>query len=123
MNLLFVLPLLIETQTLLTAIFIAVGALLVIAAIVLIVVFSRRKGKKVSFKCDDWLLALGEKDNIKEIKAIGSRLNLVLLDKEKINRERLKELGVTSILVMSNKVTLVIEGQAEKIASSIQKDL
>ena len=64
-----------------------------------------------------------EKGNIKEIKAIGSRLNLVLLDKEKINRGRLKELGVTSILVMSNKVTLVIEGQAEKIASSIQKDL
>ena len=32
---------------------------------------------------------------------------------------RLKELGVSSILVMSNKVTLVIEGQAEKVSAVI----
>ena len=55
--------------------------------------------------------------------AIGSRLSVSLLDKEKIDREKLKELGVSSVLVMSNKVTLVIEDKAEQVAASIQKDL
>ena len=70
-----------------------------------------------------WLLALGSKENIKEVSAVGSRLTVNLEDKEKIDRVKLKELGVSSVLVMSNKITLVIEGKAEKIANLIKKDL
>ena len=98
-------------------------ALVVIVAIILVIVFVKaRKGKTV-INNSDWLIALGDKENIKEITATGSRLSLVLVDKEKIDREKLKQLGVSSVLVMSNKVTLVIEDKAEQIAASIQKDL
>lgn len=97
--------------------------LVIIFLILLFTVIIPSKKKRVLFKGNEWINALGEKDNIKEVTAIGSRLSVVLLDKEKINRDRLKELGVSSILVMSNKVTLVIEGQAEVVASTIQKEL
>ena len=98
------------------------GALLVSAAVVLLVAKLRKK-KANSFSGNDWLIALGDKDNIKEVMATGSRLSVVLNDKEKIDREKLKELGVSSVLVMSNKVTLVIEDKAESVAASIQKEL
>lgn len=98
------------------------GVLLIAAVIIVIYLVSHRKGKK-SFDSDAWLIALGDKENVKEITATGSRLSLVLVDKEKIDREKLKELGVSSVLVMSNKVTLVIEDKAEQVAASIQKDL
>ena len=97
----------------------------IICAVVVIIVLSARKNKKkkVINKSGDWLMALGGKENIKEVTAIGSRLSLNLNDKENIDREKLKELGVSSILVMSNKVTLVIEDKAEQVATSIQKEL
>ena len=99
------------------------GALLLIVAIILVIyLFTHRKNKK-SLDSSAWLLALGDKENVKEITATGSRLSVVLVDKEKIDREKLKELGVSSVLVMSNKVTLVIEDKAEQVANSIQKDL
>ena len=98
------------------------GVLLVAAIIIIVYLFTHRKSKKVA-DSGAWLLALGDKDNVKEVSATGSRLSLVLVDKEKIDREKLKELGVKSVLVMSNKVTLVIEDKAEQIASSIQSNL
>ena len=99
-------------------------ALLAIIAIVVIILIvnSHKKGRK-AINNSDWLIALGNKENIKEISATGSRLSVVLVNKEIINREKLKELGVSSVLVMSNKVTLVIEGKAEQIANSIKQDL
>ena len=98
------------------------GVLLIAAVIIVIYLVTHRKAKK-SLDSGAWLIALGDKENVKEITATGSRLSLVLVDKEKIDREKLKELGVSSVLVMSNKVTLVIEDKAEQVAASIQKDL
>ena len=100
----------------------AAGVLLVAAIIIVIYLVTHRKNKK-SLDSGAWLLALGDKDNVKEVSATGSRLSLVLVDKEKIDREKLKELGVSSVLVMSNKVTLVIEDKAEQVAASIQSNL
>lgn len=113
-----------ETAIPLPVIIIA-GSILLVVVVFLILLFTviLPKKKKVSFKGEPWLLALGDKENIKEITAIGSRVNLVLVDKEKIDREKLKELGVSSVLIMSNKVTLVIEDKAEIIAANIQKIL
>ena len=91
--------------------------------IILVVVFTKRKKASVLTNSGPWLLALGGKENIKEVTAIGSRLSVNLVDKENIDREKLKELGVSSVLVMSNKVTLVIEDKAEKVAATIQKEL
>ena len=98
------------------------GALLFACAIIVIFIILKRKKSK-PFISDDWFMALGGNENIKEISAVGSRLSLVLKDKEAIAREKLKTLGVSSVLVMSNKVTLVIEGEAERIANSIKSSL
>lgn len=116
------LPLLIE-MTPLTIGLIAGGGVLLVAVVVLLIFLIKGKKKGPSFSGNEWLIALGNKENIKEVTAIGSRLTLILLDKEAIDREKLKQLGVSSILVMSNKVTLVIEDKAEQIAASIQKSL
>ena len=84
-------------------------------------IFKRRKNTVV----DDssWLLALGGKENITFVDAIGSRINLSLKDKEKIDREKLKELGVSSVLTMSNKITLVVENRAQEITEQIKLSL
>ena len=122
MNLLFSL-LLIETLPIYLWALVIGGSLLVVLLIVFLVIFFAKR--KRSTKVDDsiWLLALGGKENIVSITAIGSRINLSLKDNALINRDKLKELGVKSVLVMSNKVTLVVESMAELIANSISHSI
>ena len=125
MNNLFNLPILtIDNQMLLIVLFIVAG-LVVIIGIVLLVYFlvHRKKGQKVIIDNNVWFLALGNKENVKEIRGVGSRLTIKLVDKDKIDRAKLKELGVSSVLVMSNKVTLVVEGQAEKFSDILNANL
>ena len=101
-----------------------VAALLVVGCAVLLILRSKsNKTSKAKVSDSEWIDALGGQNNILEASAIGSRLSVKLNDKEIINRDKLKELGVSSILVMSNKVTLVIEKQAEKVASVINHSL
>ena len=70
---------------------------------------------------DEWINALGGKDNIQDIMAMGSRLSVALANKDLIDREKLTALGVSNIMVMSNKVTLIIEDKAEQISNKINK--
>ena len=109
------------------AIWIAVG-FVVIILITLIIFFllNRNKTKKIdkttySISTNDWLDSLGGKDNILEISSRGSRLTLSLKEISLINETKLKELGVTSLLKMSNKLILVIEENAAKIEEIIKK--
>ena len=99
------------------------GCLLVVAAVVvLVIVFGKRK-KNTIVDESAWISALGGKENVASVSAIGSRINLSLKDKEKIDRIKLTNLGVNSVLVMSNKVTLVIQNNAVDIAETISKGL
>lgn len=101
-----------------------VAALLVVGCAVLLILRSKsNKTSKAKVSDAEWIDALGGQNNILEASAIGSRLSVKLNDKEIINRDKLKELGVSSVLVMSNKVTLVIEKQAEKVANAINHSL
>ena len=105
----------------LIALFVVTGVLMIATVVVIIIFLKKKKGVKV----DDslWVENLGGKDNIESVSQVGSRINLVLKDKEIINKDNLKELGVKSILVMSNKVTLVVEANAEDIAKAINEAL
>ena len=49
----------------------------------------------------------------------GSRIELVLRDYSKIDKEKLKSIGVDSFLLMSNKLTLVVSGDAEKVEQTL----
>ena len=100
-----------------------VDALLIIVVVLMFIRYKVKSSPKNKVNNDDWFNALGGKENVKEINATGSRLSLNLIDKEKIDREKLKTLGVSSVVTMSNKVTLVIEGKAEKIAEILKGSL
>ena len=100
-----------------------IDGLLLLLVIVMVIRFHVTKSPKVKVDNNEWFVALGGKENVKEINAVGSRLSLNLADKEVIDREKLKTLGVSSVVVMSNKVTLVIEGKAEKIAETLKQSL
>lgn len=108
-----------NTNTPLAIVLIVLGALCFIGAVVITVylIVNSKKGKKIDN--DVWLTALGGKDNVSSVKGVGSRLSVVLKNQELIDREKLKELGVTSILTMSDKLVLVIEGKAEEIANKL----
>ncbi len=108
--------------TYLIAIIIA-GCLIVVAVLIFLVIFFGKRKKNSIVDASAWLNALGGKENIASVSAIGSRINLSLKDKEKIDREKLTSLGVNSVLVMSNKVTLVINNAvdvAETISNGIK---
>lgn len=101
----------------------------VILILVIFIIVKRSKGKKKKKvkvpEIDDkeWLLALGNNDNVKAVTVRGSRLSVELVDDKKINRDMLTRLGVKSIITMSNKLILVIENQAAEIANRISSHL
>ena len=100
-----------------------IDALLLLLVIVMVIRFHVTKSPMVKVDNNEWFVALGGKENVKEINAVGSRLSLILNDKEIIDREKLKTLGVSSVVSMSNKMTLVIEGKAEIIAEKLKGSL
>lgn len=102
------------------------GGILLLFLIYILIKRAGHKKKKVEPpQIDDkqWLIALGDKENIKAVTVRGSRLSLELVDDKKINRESLTSLGVKSIITMSNKLILVIENQANEIANRISSNL
>ena len=98
-----------------------------IIAVTLFLIFflnRRKKNKKpvitVASK-SAWVEALGGNENILNSEAYGSRLVLKLADKDKMKKDELKSLGVTSIIEMSDKVTLLLEDKAELVKKELDK--
>ena len=105
-------------------IFLAIGVVVIIAATIFLIIFlnKKKKGNKVikdETKSDDWLIALGNKENIIESTANGSRLTIKVVDQNKIDKEKLKQLGVSNIVSMSDKIILVLEDKAEIIKNKL----
>lgn len=108
----------------------AVGvAVIIILVIVIIFVIKNRKSGRVKKKeeslatPDEWIDALGGKDNVVEAIATGSRLSIKIKNTELINRESLTNLGVTNIVMMSDKITLVTNLDNQKIVEKIENCL
>lgn len=100
-----------------------VGVIIVVVAIILITA-NVKKNKKPEVKIAEkslWVEALGGEDNIVSSEAYGSRLAVVLKDKAKMNKEELKNLGVTNFIEMSNKITLLLEDKAELVKAELDK--
>ena len=96
---------------------------IIAAAIVLIVVFiifivMRVQKKKVpqrAVSVSAYMEALGGVDNIISHELRGSRIVIALHDFSLLDKEKLKEVGVDSFILMSDKLTLVIKGDAEHV--------
>ena len=106
-------------------IWLAVGVIAIVVAtiIIIFVIKNRKKGPtkiEDNTASSDWLEALGGKDNILEVTANGSRLTTKLQDQNLVDKEKLKTLGVTNIVTMSDKLILVVEDKAELIKEKLQ---
>ena len=101
-------------------------AVVAIILITVLVIFLTGKKNKVPVKQisnaapNEWQDALGGKDNILDIQATGSRLVAKIKNKESVNRDKLTELGVSSIVLMSDKITLVTNLDNQKIVDSMK---
>lgn len=134
MKILFDLPLLDAGNLELIIIHVLFGAV-VLALIIFFTFFligkykNQEKVKNVSQKIKNvvsnklWFDAVGGKENVVSIHGIGSRLTFYLKDVNIVQREKIERLGVSSVLVMANKVILVIENQAEASASKLNEDI
>lgn len=96
--------------------------LIVIAILAIYLSGLKGKKEKTPAKVIDknaYLLALGGSENVISKKLMGSRIVLVLKDYQKIDQAKLKEAGVDSFIEMSDRLTLVIKEDADKVYETI----
>lgn len=74
--------------------------------------------EKIHSEADQLIQALGGKDNIKEVKVMGSRVRVTLHDFSKANRDQILTLH-NSVLFMNDKITFVIGTFSEHFAKSL----
>lgn len=100
------------------ALYIVLGFIgLIIVAIVLLLIFNRKKNKNPKFIKnveDNFYTYLGGVDNVIEAKLNGSRFVIVLKDNTKFDKEKIKTLGVNNIISLKEKITLVLNEDGKK---------
>lgn len=83
-------------------------------------VLSKEKKKEVSEQqASLYLDALGGEENVIERALEGSRIILKLKDYGAVNRDKLREAGVTGFIQMSDRLTLVIKDNAMEVYDKI----
>ena len=108
------------------ALYLALGVAGVILIILLIVILRSAKnrkdgdkGGKKKINGSAYIEALGGSENIVSHSLMRSRIVLTLKNYDIVDKEKLKEAGVDSFIMMSDKLTLVIKGDAEKVNAAI----
>ena len=96
----------------------AIGVAVIIAILVVFLLLLQRKGKKPQevkkeYSSSGIYEALGGKDNVLTHQKAGSRISLTLKDYSLIDENKLNELGVDSVIKMSNKITLVVKDDSD----------
>lgn len=99
----------------------ALAVLAVLALIVALLLLLKPKKKPAprAVEKSAYLSAMGGEENIVSHLRKGSRIELVLKDYSLLDKERLKAAGVDSFILMSNKLTLVIQGDAERVEKTL----
>ncbi len=110
------------------ALFIGLGfvAIIAITLLIILVILPRKHKKRdnnpLKINENTLLLLLGGKENLIDVKAVGSRLSLVCKDYLLVNIEELKKYGVISAITMSDKLIMVCENST-KLLNLIEKSL
>ena len=97
--------------------------LLVLITVAVILIVRKKKAPKAKPVSKEtvsvYIAALGGQDNIVSHELVRSRIVLELRDYSLVDKEKLKEAGVDGFIMMSNKLTLVIQGNAEAVNRAI----
>lgn len=108
------------------AIYICFGILLLLAiTIVVIVLLGRKKSSnKINYGEASNILyeSLGGKDNIESYQLNGSRFSLNIKNVDLINKDKLSEIGIENSIIMSNKITLVLNEKGKKFVDEFIKN-
>ena len=97
-------------------------SVLVLAAIcvVLVKILGKKRVKSLQIASkSEYFEALGGEDNYIDSSREGSRIIVHLKDYSKINKEKIKEAGVTGFIEKSDKLTLVVKDNAEEVYEKI----
>lgn len=100
-----------------------IGVPVILIVVLLIVFFANRKKKSKSKEYPNLLQAIGGKENISNVVLNGSRVSVNFVDKSMINKEKIKENGVESIVMANKKLTLVIGKSAEYIYKYLSENI
>ncbi len=99
------------------------GLILIIVLVAVGISLSKRKklgaAPKRQIVASAYMEALGGADNIVSHNLVRSRIVLTLKDYDLVDKEKLKEAGVDGFIMMSEKLTLVIKGDAEAVNRAI----
>ncbi|MBQ9457154.1 MAG: hypothetical protein IJU64_01410 [Bacilli bacterium] len=99
------------------------GVLLLLALILAFLMLSRAKKKDAHphrvIDKSAYMEALGGESNVISHLRKGSRIELKLNDYEAIDKEKIKEAGVDGFIKMSDRLTLVIKGDAEAVEKTL----
>lgn len=109
------------------ALYLALGVVgLIIVVLLLCFFLSKKNGKKEPSKIrgnkSEYIDSFGGSDNLVDYKLIGSRIEVHLKDYSKLDKEKLKSAGVDGFILMSNKLTLVLKGDANEVYKKIFND-
>lgn len=92
------------------------GIIFLLLTIVIIVISLRKKKKnKENSEFPELLEALGGFSNISNVTLNGSRVSINFEDKKNINKDKIKECGVETIVISNKKITLVVGDNASNI--------
>ena len=110
-----------ENDRIILILIIAAAALVLIAlAIFLVKILCKKRVKVLPIASkSEYFEALGGEDNYIDSSREGSRIIVHLKDYSKINKEKIKEAGVTGFIEKSDKLTLVVKDNAEEVYEKI----
>ena len=87
-----------------------IAIILIISLGVLVFFLKKKKEIKSLEEFPELLMALGGKENIISVDHKGSRVSVVVENKKNVDREKVREQGVT-IVISNKKVTMVVDAK------------
>jgi phosphotransferase system IIB component len=86
----------------------AIAVVVIGLGIVTILLLKRKNKNKKIEEFPDLLIALGGKENITKVSQKGSRVSVIVDNKKSIDKDKIKEQGVETIVISNKKVTMVV---------------
>ncbi len=96
---------------------------IVLVLLVIFIVSKNRKSEALPIDIDQFIKALGQKENIKSIESDNSKVRVFLKDVQLLDHDSLKALGASGIVVTNDKATIILGKISEKIVQATKKKL